>query len=105
MPLDLVRYEEKARQAVKAFWATREAASQKNLQSGRADQGGRGGVTGGKNMNGFLAFMFDIIRANGLAGADIYQQRSMLTLPGYFRPRKQWDLLVMYRGELIAASS
>jgi type II restriction enzyme len=27
----------------------------------------------------------------------------MLTLPGYFRPTKLWDLLVIYRGDLIAA--
>ncbi len=27
----------------------------------------------------------------------------MLTLPGYFRPTKLWDLLVIYKGELIAA--
>lgn len=27
----------------------------------------------------------------------------MLTLPGYFRPTKLWDLLVLYKGELIAA--
>lgn len=26
-----------------------------------------------------------------------------LTLPGYFRPTKLWDLLVIYKGELIAA--
>ena len=27
----------------------------------------------------------------------------MLTLPGYFRPTKLWDLLVMHQGELVAA--
>lgn len=27
----------------------------------------------------------------------------MLTLPDYFRPAKLWDLLVIYKGELIAA--
>ena len=27
----------------------------------------------------------------------------MLTLPGYFRPTKLWDLLVTYKGQLIAA--
>ena len=34
---------------------------------------------------------------------EIYQQRSVLTLPGYFRPTKLWDLLVIHKGELIAA--
>lgn len=48
MALDLVNYEEKAREAVKAFWGNREAARQKQLESGNADQGERAGVTAGK---------------------------------------------------------
>ena len=103
MALDLVDYEQKAREAVKAFWGSREAAKQKQIESGNADQGERAGVTAGKNMDGFLALMIDIITANGLAQAEIHQNRAMLTLPGYFRPTKLWDLLVIYKGELIAA--
>jgi hypothetical protein len=34
---------------------------------------------------------------------DIHQQRSVLALPGFFRPTKLWDLLVIQNGELIAA--
>lgn len=103
MALDLVNYEQKALEAVKAFWGNREAAKQKQIESGKADQGERAGVTGGKNMDGFLSLVLDIIKANGLAHAEIHQNRAMLTLPGYFRPTKLWDLLVMYKGELIAA--
>jgi type II restriction enzyme len=103
MALDLVNYEQKAHEAVKAFWGNREAAKQKQIESGKADQGERAGVTAGKNMDGFLALVLDIIKANGLAHAEIHQNRAMLTLPGYFRPTKLWDLLVIYKGELIAA--
>lgn len=103
MALDLVDYELKAREAIKAFWGNREAARQKQIESGKADQGERAGVTAGKNMDGFLALVLDIIKANGLAHADIHQNRAMLTLPGYFRPTKLWDLLGIYKGELIAA--
>jgi type II restriction enzyme len=103
MALDLVDYEQKAHEAVKAFWGNREAARQKQIESGKADQGERAGVTAGKNMDGFLALVLDIVRANGLAHAEIHQNRAMLTLPGYFRPTKLWDLLVIYKGELIAA--
>jgi len=88
---------------LKAFWGNREAARQKQIESGKADQGERAGVTAGKNMDGFLALVFDIVRANGLAHAEIHQNRAMLTLPGYFRPTKLWDILVIYKGELIAA--
>lgn len=103
MPLDLVDYERRGREAVKAFWGNREAAKQKQIGSGKADQGERAGVTGGKNMDGFIALILDVVRANGLAHAQIHQKRALLTLPGYFRPTKLWDLLVIHKGELIAA--
>jgi len=103
MALDLVDYERKAREAVKAFWGNREAARQKQIESGKADQGERAGVTSGKNMDGFIALVLDIVRANGLVHAQIHQKRAVLTLPGYFRPTKLWDLLVIHKGELIAA--
>lgn len=103
MALDLVDYERKAHEAVQAFWGNREAARQRQIESGKADQGERAGVTGGKNMDGFVALVLDIVRANGLAHAQICQKRAVLTLPGYFRPTKLWDLLVIHKGALIAA--
>ncbi|OIQ75366.1 type-2 restriction enzyme PaeR7I [mine drainage metagenome] len=103
MALDLVDYEKKAAEAVMAFWGNREKARQKQIESGKADQGERAGVTGGKNMDGFIALVIDIVKANGLAHAQIHQQRAVLTLPGYFRPTKLWDLLVIYKHQLIAA--
>lgn len=103
MALDLVDYERKAREAVRIFWRSREAARQRQMKSGKADQGERAGVTSGKNMDGFLALMLEIVKANGLIDAEIIRNRTMLTLPGYFRPTKLWDLLVIYKGELIAA--
>ncbi|WP_197541354.1 PaeR7I family type II restriction endonuclease [Edwardsiella ictaluri] len=103
MPLDLVNYEAKAQEAVKAFWGNREAARQRQMNLGRIDQGERAGVTAGNNMDGFLNIITDIVYANGLAHAEIHINKRMLTLPGYFRPTKLWDLLVLSRGELIAA--
>lgn len=103
MALDLADYETKARDAVMAFWGNREKARQKQIEAGKVDQGERAGVTGGKNMDGFVALVKDIVHANGLAHADICQERRVLTLPGYFRPTKLWDLLVMNEGRLIAA--
>ncbi|MCK9388755.1 MAG: PaeR7I family type II restriction endonuclease [Sulfuritalea sp.] len=102
MALDLVDYEQKARKAVKAFWKKRKAATQKQIESGKADQGERAGVTSGKNMDGFVALVIDIVRANGLAHAQIHQRRAVLTLPGYFRPTKLWDLVVIHKNDLIA---
>lgn len=103
MAIDLVNYEEKARQAIKKFWQMRDEAKQKQVDAGKSDQGERAGVTGGRNMDGFLELILDVVRANGLAEAEIHQERAVLTLPGYFRPTKLWDILVIYKGQLIAA--
>lgn len=103
MPIDLVNYEHKAREAVKAFWGNRESARQRQIESGRQDQGERASVTAGKNMDGFLALVKDIVHANGLEQADIHLTRCVLTLPGYFRPTKLWDMLVINQGRLVAA--
>lgn len=86
-----------------AFWGNREKARQKQIEAGKADQGERAGVTAGKNMDGFAALIIDIVKANGLAHAQIHQQRAVVTLPGYFRPTKLWDILVINKGQLIAA--
>ena len=103
MPLDLVGFERKATDAVKAFWGSREAARLKQIEAGKTDQGERASVTGGKNMDGFVALVLDVVRANGLAHAGIHQKRAVVTLPGFFRPTKLWDLVVTHKGELIAA--
>ncbi|WP_259648463.1 PaeR7I family type II restriction endonuclease, partial [Pseudomonas savastanoi] len=103
MSLDLANYEQLASEAVRAFWGNRTAARAKQIEAGVLDQGERAGVTGGKNMDGFMVLLLELLRANGLSHAEIHQSRAVLTLPGYFRPTKLWDLIVIYKGELIAA--
>lgn len=103
MALNLCDFEKKSHAAIKAFWQTREDATRKQKASGKFDQGERAGVTGGKNMDGFSDLVIDLVKANGLPNAEIHQQRVALTLPGFFRPTKLWDLLVIDQGRLIAA--
>ena len=103
MGLYLANSEAKTKAAIKAFWKGRSAAHSKQIESGKADQGERSAVTGGKNMDGFISLIADLVHGNGLKSADIHLRRKALTLPGYFRPTKLWDLLVMDHGKLIAA--
>ena len=103
MAIELSEYEKKTREAIKSFWLNRDAAKKKQKESGIIDQGERSGVTAGKNMDGFIDLIINIIRANGLVDAEIYQKKAVLTLPGFFRPTKQWDLLVVYKGVLISS--
>ena len=96
-------FENKAREAVKAFWQSRANATLEQKTSGKADQGERARVTGRKNMDGFADLTIDIVKANGLPHAHVYQKRAVLTSPGDFRPAKLWDLLVVNDGRLVAA--
>ena len=103
MALDLADYEVTAREAIKLFWGYREAARRKQLEKGRVDQGERTGVTAGKNMDGFLSLVEAIVRGNGLGQAQLHRRKALLTLPGFFRATKLWDLLVVNEGRLVAA--
>lgn len=103
MALDLCDYDNKAKEAIKSFWKTRDDAKEKQKAAGKADQGERSAVTGGKNLDGFSNLVIDLVKANGLPDAEIHQKRALLTLPGYFRPTKLWDLLVIDHGRLVAA--
>ena len=103
MAINLIDYEQKARAAVQSFWVTRRSARERQIKSGGSDQGERAGVTAGKNMNGFIDLVVELVKANGLDQANVHLRRRLLTLPGYFRPTKLWDVLVINNGQLIAA--
>lgn len=103
MSINLAKYEEQAKEAVKAFWGNRYAAAQQKEEAGKIDQGTRGAVTAGKNMDGFATLMADLVASNGLKDAKVIYAGRVVTLPGFFRPTKQWDLLVLNEGRLIAA--
>lgn len=103
MALDLANYEKLARDAVKLFWGNRDSALARQAEAGKKDAGTRGAVTAGKNMDGFAALMLNVIRANGMTDASIMRKRKVLSLPGYYRPTKLWDLIVLHRGRLVAA--
>lgn len=103
MSISLGNFEENAKRAVQVFWQTRDAATLKQQESGRADQGNRSAVTAGKNMDGFVQLITDVVLANGLSTENILLSRRVLTLPGFFRPTKSWDMLIVNKGHLIAA--
>jgi hypothetical protein len=103
MGIDLEHFEARTSHAVRVFWDTRAAAVERQRLNGVLDQGERAAVTGGKTMDGFVTLIADLVAANGLPDAELFMTRGVNTLPGYFRPTKDWDLLVMRDGILIAA--
>jgi len=103
MPLELADYERKAKEAVMAFWGNRDKAIKMAAEAGGTHQGERAGVTSGINMDGFLALVIDLVEANGLSADAVHRHRKNLTLPGFFRPTKLWDILIVDKGHLVAA--
>ena len=96
-------YDTRIAAAVKHFWKTRGHQSAKQgTTTGRRDTGARSAVTGGKQMDGFVELVRDLLVEAGLPGDSIHCN-SRLELPGYFRAEKKWDLLVVIDGVLLAA--
>ena len=102
MPSGPGQLRERLGQAVAQFWRTRRSQAGRQKLSGRADQGARSAVTGGAQMDGFIALCTELIVEAGVDPAHIFHN-SRLELPGFFRPTKEWDLLVVRDGQLIAA--
>ena len=94
--------EKKLRQAIRHFWRTRKKQAKKQgAQTGARDAGARTAVTGGRQMDGFIGLVRDYLCENGLPEAHVFCSKAV-ELPGWYRPEKQWDLLVVADGQLLA---
>lgn len=92
----------RAEKAVAHYWNTRFKQARKQKTGGRLDQGSRGAVTGGAQMNGIVNLIADLIVEAGVDEKYIFCRKA-LELPGFFRPTKEWDLLVVKGGQLLIA--
>jgi hypothetical protein len=89
--------------AAKDFWVQRTNAKRSQLRKGLSDAGQRGEVTGGGDLNAFRHLVVKTIDLNRCGETEIHFNRTVVALPGYFRPTKQWDLVVIRRGQLLMA--
>jgi hypothetical protein len=92
----------RTREAVAHYWQTRTTQRKKQEDTGKADQGLRSAVTGGAQMDGFIDLLTELISQAGIPLPCIFRKKAV-ELPGYFRPTKEWDLLVVRERKLIAA--
>jgi hypothetical protein len=69
--------------------------------SGTKDAGARSAVTGGAQMDGFVSLVRDLLCESGLPQAQVFCKKGV-ELPGWYRPEKKWDLLVVADGQLLA---
>ena len=98
----LVDLGERFQGAVQAFWDARDRQQKKQIEAGKIDAGTRGAVTGGTQMGALETLLTDILVEAGLPRSDI-RARTALALPGYYRPEKKWDLLVVSDRQLLVA--
>lgn len=98
----LADLDQRFRQAVQTFWDARDRQQQKQIEAGKIDAGTRGAVTGGTQMGALETLLTDVLVGAGLSRDDI-RARTALELPGYYRPEKKWDLLVVADGQLLLA--
>jgi hypothetical protein len=102
MNLDPNNLSRRVAKAVASYWSTRRTQSARQASSGQRDQGARSAVTGGAQMDGFITLMTSLIKESGIRGEHIFHSTA-LELPGFFRPTKEWDLLVVRDDQLVLA--
>lgn len=89
--------------AVRHYWQTRLSQSEKQGSiTGVKDYAGRADVTGGKHMDGFAGLICELLKDSGISPECIFTENRK-ELPGFFRPTKDWDLIVVADGNLLAA--
>jgi hypothetical protein len=103
MPLVLKNLDARLAKAIKSFWNSQEGALLAKKSSLRPDTGKRGAVTSGKHLNSFVNLIGEIVQENGLGSASLRRQGNEVTIPGFFRATKDWDLLIIHKGLLVAA--
>ncbi len=87
--------------ATNAFWAGRDDQAQQQESKGAKDAGTRGSVTGGQHLNAFRDLIVQEISLAGIADSEIHTSRARL--PGRYRPAKDWDIVAIREGCLVAA--
>ena len=91
------------KKALLTMYCNMEEAARKQESRGSHDQGARSKVTSGKHLNIVAeAIKLDLID-RGFDPDSVYYENACLALPGWFRPTKDWDLMVFDGEDLIAA--
>ena len=89
--------QEEFQKALRGFWA----AKDKQALTGRGE-GTAGAVRGGKHFDTLQNLVAKVFLDDEFTPAQMFTG-SNATLPGYYRPTKNWDLVVVQGTELVAA--
>lgn len=89
------------RDAVQWYWETRSGQGDEQRESENSTRGRRAEVLGGGQMDGFAGLVEDILVEAGVPRESVKHDYHA-TLPGFYRPEKEWDTAVVHQGELLA---
>ena len=84
------------------YWRMRERQVAAQKKRGVSDAGARGQVTGGHHLDAFAKLIQKVCIKAGCKKSEIFFDREV-PVPGYYRPQKNWDVVVLRDGKLIAA--
>ncbi len=93
MKIDIEKYKPLIKNAVELFWNTRNNQTNKQSKNNILDTGNRSAVTGGKQLDGFLNLLCQVAIDIGIPKECLFVKGNHI--PGYFRPTKDWDLLII----------
>lgn len=96
---------ERMREALFEMYDLLDKAELKQEESGTSDQGNRSKVTSGKHMDPIAKVIAEELMTVGCPEENVHwgSRGKELTLPGWFRAAKAWDLLLLDGEDLIAA--
>ena len=92
-------------QAIKVFWSTRSKQKEnQGSKTGQKDAGDRSAVTGGKHADAIVRLVRDVLVDSDIPDAQVFytSKKRPRTLPGFYRPTKEWDLVAVSRGHVLA---
>ena len=101
-PYTEIELKKKLAKAVEFYWRMRKRQAFSQKKRGVADAGTRGQVTGGRHLDGLAKFVREVCMAAGFKDSEIFFDRAV-PVPGYYRPQKNWDVIVLRDSKLVAA--
>jgi hypothetical protein len=90
--------------AVAAYWGSKQTQGELSAIKNRVGLGTAGSVRAGKHFDSIAALLAKFFLEAGYpVGAIRVAKNQGLELPGYYRPHKQWDVVVAHNNTLVAA--
>jgi restriction endonuclease XhoI-like protein len=90
--------------ALAAYWGAKKLQNDLSAIKNRVGAGTAGSVRGGKHFDSIAALLAKFFLDAGYPPDSIRVTKGQrLELPGYYRPQKQWDVVIAHENTLVAA--